>query len=327
MVKGEFVAKEKQGKCLCLNGSKTFEVVTQVTREGPGLWEKCVKCGLVINRQGVPKKEVDNFYNDTYQKVNSFQPGKVLTPKEHYDGALHSMRPVAEQLAPYLKSDWRVMDIGAATGEFLDLIKGSVAYCLGIETNDAYCQFMQQELGIDATSKNYFDLDFEEKFDLIVINGTVDHMYNSLAVFDKICYDLKPGGMLYIQSANDNQALRRFLPEPTRSAFEEFMYQRAHYLSFSIETLIRALKQAGFRIVDSRTRHDYTLKNFMHWYYLGSPQKDMHEAKVRRELFSGNDGFSIEMNQLFLDAEPRFHELLEKYNGGEMLCVIAVVTD
>ena len=36
------------------------------------------------------------------------------------------------------------------------------------------------------------------------------HMYNPLGVMDKVYQDLKPGGMFYIQTVNDNQALKDF---------------------------------------------------------------------------------------------------------------------
>jgi 2-polyprenyl-3-methyl-5-hydroxy-6-metoxy-1,4-benzoquinol methylase len=322
MTNDVFVAQDKHGKCLCSIGSK-FEVVTRKTREGDGLWDRCINCGLVVNRKGVLKEEFKDFYNIDYQKSNSFSRGKEITPKEHYDIAINSMKPVAEYLKPYLKNDWRVMDIGAATGEFLDLIKNYVAYCFGVEANNDYCQFMQEELGIDATSDDYITLELDKKFDLIVINATIDHMYNSLSVLDKIAYDLKPGGMIYIQTPNDNQALRKFLPEPNRRLFEIFMYQKAHYLSFSMKTLKIALKQAGFNIIETSSRHDYTLKNFLQWYYLGIPQEEIYQAKVAGEFFTGKDNFSLEINKLLFDVDKKFHGLLERHNAGELLCVTA----
>ena len=52
-----------------------FKKVTDVTREGKGLWESCAHCDLVINRVGVAQKEVINFYNNEYQNKNSFNFG------------------------------------------------------------------------------------------------------------------------------------------------------------------------------------------------------------------------------------------------------------
>lgn len=323
MNNSDYTFEDKHGKCLCPGGMEESEVVATETREGPGLWVQCKKCGLVLNQTGVSKEEVDNFYNEDYQKKNSFKQGSIVTPREHYELAMHSMRPVAEHLKQYLQPSWKVMDIGAATGELLDLIKDRVDSCLGVELNREYCDFMQDELGIDATSEDYFSVNYEGQFDLIVINGTLDHMYNPLGVLDKIYRDLKPGGMLYIQTANDHQALKEFLPEKSREMFKKFMYQRAHYLSFSETTLHNVVEKIGFKIVDLHSRHDYTLNNFLNWYYTGSPQNDIISAKVDNQYFAGDDPFSKGMNELMVKADQRFHELLSRFMLGEMLCLTA----
>ena len=122
--------KDRHGECLCNENSSEFSSVTTKTREGEGLWEKCLGCGLVINRAGVEKEDLDEFYNYSYQQANSFTRGEVLSPREHYEIAINSIRSVAEFLKPYLKKDMRVLDIGAATGELLNLIKDDVNFCL-----------------------------------------------------------------------------------------------------------------------------------------------------------------------------------------------------
>jgi len=324
MSNSDYNFEDKHGKCLCPEGMKESEVVATETREGPGLWVRCKECGLVLNQTGVSKEEVADFYNEDYQKNNSFKQGSVVTPREHYELAMHSMRPVAEHLKQYLLPSWKVMDIGAATGEFLDLIKDRVDSCLGVELNREYCDFMQNDLGIDASSEDYFAVNYEGQFDLIVINATLDHMYNPLGVLDKIYRDLKPGGMFYIQTVNDHQALKEFLPEKSREMFKKFMYQRAHYLSFSEKTLRDAIEKIGFEVVDLHSRHDYTLNNFLNWYYSGNPQNAIFSAKIDNQYFPGDDAFSSKMNELMIETDRKFHQLLSKHMAGEMLCLTAV---
>jgi SAM-dependent methyltransferase len=327
MNNSDYTFEDKHGKCLCTEGMLESEVVTTETREGKGLWVRCKKCGLVLNQTGVSKEEVDNFYNEAYQKNNSFNKGSVVTPREHYELAMHSMRPVAEHLEQYLQPAWKVMDIGAATGEFLDLIKGQVDYCLGIELNREYCDFMKEELSIDSTYKDYFAINYEGQFDLIVINATLDHMYNPLGVLDKIYRDLKLGGMLYIQTVNDHQALKEFLPEKSRKLFKKFMYQRAHYLSFSEQVLRDTVERIGFEVIDLHSRHDYTLNNFLNWYYTGNPQNAIFNAKIDTRYYPREDAFSAEMNELMKETDEKFHKLLSKHMAGEMLCLTAVKTE
>ena len=49
--------KDRHGECLCKENSPVFKTVTTKTREGDGLWEKCLGCGLVINRSGIEKEK------------------------------------------------------------------------------------------------------------------------------------------------------------------------------------------------------------------------------------------------------------------------------
>ena len=62
-----------------------FEVVTKETREGDGLWERCIHCGLVINRSGVSPEEVEAFYNTAYQERNSFLKGERVDARKHFE--------------------------------------------------------------------------------------------------------------------------------------------------------------------------------------------------------------------------------------------------
>ena len=315
---------DKHGQCLCTKGNSKMETIVTETREGKGLWSRCKNCGLIINQKGFSKEEVDNFYNEGYQKNNSFKKGSIVSPKEHYELAMHSMIPVAEHLKQYLQPDWKVMDIGAATGEFLDLIKDKVDYCLGVELNREFCNFMKFELGLDSSSEDYLVADYKENFDLIVLNGTLDHMYNPLGVLDKVYQDLKPGGLFYIQTVNDSQALKEFLPEKSKEKFTKFMYQKAHYLSFNEETLQATVEKIGFKIINLHSRHDYTLKNFLNWYFTGSPQSTIYSSKVKNLYFDGNHHFEKEMNEIMIEANKKFQNLLSKHMVGELLCLTAI---
>lgn len=323
MNKNPYKFEDKHGKCLCKIGGISAEVVTKRTREGSGLWIRCKVCGLVLNQTGFSKDEISSFYNEEYQKSNSFRKGSVVSPREHYELAMHSMLPVAKHLNPYLKSDWKVVDIGAATGEFLDLIKDKVNYCLGIELNQEYCDFMKHELGLDSSSEDYLISNYEEQFDLIVLNGTLDHMYNPLGVLDKVFRDLKPGGIFYIQTVNDHQALKEFLPSPNRQKFSKFMYQKAHFISFNENTLRQAVENIGLKVLDLHSRHDYSLKNFLNWYHAGSPQNTIQSSKVEKHYFEGHHPFSKDMNNLMIETDIKFKEILSKHMVGELLCLTA----
>ena len=66
--------KCKDNRCLYLAKDKkqlkcNFSTLTNLTREGPGIWEKCNNCGLSINRSGVKKKDFEVILKLINQKT------------------------------------------------------------------------------------------------------------------------------------------------------------------------------------------------------------------------------------------------------------------
>lgn len=309
-------------KCPCC-GNSEYTVITTVTREGEGLWERCTQCGLAINRSGVPYEQVEEFYNQAYVKQNSFSQGEMLSAKEHFDARVSNIGVIGDYLKPYLHQEMRIFELGAGTGELLYHLKDSVGTCVANEINQLFTNFTAQELGIEASSENYFNLQFDEKFDMIISINTIDHIYGTFEVIDKVYQDLADDGYFYVEVPNDSQALRTQLSEPQRTNFQEFMYQQAHYFSFSFQTLTEALTQRGFKVVDSYSRHDYTINNYLNWYFLGMPQKKFKEALEETDIHPANNGFTQDMNQLFAEMNTKFKSIIQKHHLGESICILA----
>ena len=317
----------KDNKCLFSSTQESihgkFQTVTTEVREGKGLWEKCETCQLVINRNGVPKKEVDSFYNSTYVEENSYTRGELLTAKEHFDARIDSLRPIASFLAPFLKPYFNIFELGAATGELLYLMKDQVQSCSANELNQLYGSFIVEHLGIPSSSEDYLQQEMPHKMDLILSVNTIDHLANPRLALNKMNADLTNGGMLYIEVPNDNQALKTYLPAPQRKAFEAFMYQKAHYYSFSEETITRLLENTGFSLIEATSRHDYTIHNYLNWYYLGQPQKRIQSAMNDTDIHYGDSSFENEMNELFKRTNDAFKQIISSNFAGETICVIA----
>jgi len=300
-----------------------FKEVTRETREGKGLWVRCRHCGLVINFSGVKSDEQRQFYNDEYVRANSYEQGKSLSPREHFESRLPSIKGAALTIQEFLKPDMRIFELGAATGELLYLLKDKVSYLYGNEINEQFAEFIHDELKIDSSSANYLDLMFDKPFDLAIAINTIDHIDNPLPFLQKLNDDLSPGGLLYIETPNDGQALKECLPEPGRSAFRQFMYQRAHYFSFTADTIRQLLEKLGFEVIFVKSRHDYTLLNYLRWHLGGGPQKSFKAATTVSRFHDENTEFGRQMNNLMENADAEFRHIMAQTGRGETLCVLA----
>ncbi len=314
-------------RCLfrCSGASRPAQssVVTTVTREGPGQWERCAHCGLVINRSGVAPEQQRQFYNEEYLRTHSYVAGAELDPEEHFRCRVDSVKAIADGLLPFLTPQMRVLEIGAAAGELLYHLRPHVADVFANEIIQSFVEFVQRRFGMPASAENYLALRFAQPFDLIIAVNAVDHIYETRAIVEKTATDLPVGGLLYLEVPNDEQALRTVLPEPGRTAFTQFMYQRAHYYSFTAGTLTRLVEECGFTVVRCWSRHDYNLLNYVHWYQAGRPTPKFAQATGDLRIHDEHDPLGQELNAILMAADTQFRAALARHLRGETLCLMA----
>jgi hypothetical protein len=89
---------------------------------------------------------------------------------------------------------------------------------------------------------------------------------------------------------------------------------------FSGETAALLFKKAGLRC-SVASRHEYTLKNFLNWYFLGTPQPDFVTGLTGSRFFAGDSEFERKMDSLLAGAEAEFKRISAKTNRGDNLCV------
>ena len=151
--------------------------------------------------------------------------------------------------------------------------------------------------------------------------STLDHLPNPLETLITLKSLLTVNGKIYIEVPNCDEALNYFLPEPNLSNFRRFFWHRAHLFYFTKETISALFKKAGLSIKVT-CRHDYTLKNYLNWYFVGKPQSGLVTGMVRNELFDGNSDFEVRMNKMFATMEKEFRKIMSETFRGDSLCCI-----
>lgn len=302
---------------------RDFSIVTTETREGSGLWEKCNHCGLVVNRTGVLPSEVEKYYNKDYQISNSFERGSRLSPRERFLIRRKSISNRADYLLKLLSKDSVVFELGSGTGELLHLLMPNVKSCYGNELCREFSDFMREELGVNVIEGDYLQSTPDTRWDMVISICTIDHLFNPRDFLEKIYREIRPGGILYIEVPNDEQALKKYIPGRFGDSFKRFMYQTAHYYSFNFATLQQLLLDVGFLIEDQFSRHDYSLINYLNWCLSGGPQLSISEAKSGANFFTGDTGFECEMNDVLTRADHEFRDIITRYRLGESICVTA----
>ena len=101
------------------------------------------------------------------------------------------------------------------------------------------------------------------------------------------------------------------------------MYQKAHYYSFTLETISKVLENVGFKIQSKNFRQEYTLKNFLNWYFTNKPQSSFDEATSDNKIIENfNDNLEKNINILFKNFDQNFKKILVDNNVGDTICIL-----
>lgn len=301
---------------------KKFKLVAIRIREGKGKIVRCLNCGLIIQDLGWGEDRLKKYYDHEYQSTNSLVLGKLQSAQEHFNDRLKTISSVYRQVRPLLMPGFKVLEVGCGSGELLHLIKPKVNKCVGVELNNGFVDFIKNRLKIEAHAEDINRLKLKDKFDLIICISTLDHLPNPFQTLCSMKGMLSSRGKIYIEVPNVSEALNCYLPDATREKYNQFFWHRAHLFYFSRDSLKRMLKKSVLRCKIT-CRHEYTLKNFLNWYFLGRPQGDFITGLTNIGLFPGKSDFENKMNRLFYRAEGEFKKIMSQTYCGDNLCCLA----
>ena len=143
----------------------------------------------------------------------------------------------------------RSLDIGCAAGYFVSYLSQRGWDAQGIDISEPCTDFAQKKLGLKVLNGNYLGTTYLDKFDLITMWATIEHLHHPEKVLAKAHLDLKDGGMIFISTcrAGGFNFMRFFGPQWRYYNFPEHLY------FFTLPSLKKLLRRYGFTPVVSFT--------------------------------------------------------------------------
>lgn len=142
----------------------------------------------------------------------------------------------------------KALDIGCAAGYFVNYLQNRGWDSMGIDISSDCVDFARSN-GLNVENGDYLELDFPEKFDLITLWASIEHLHFPQKFLMKIRNDLKDKGMIFISTCRSGGAnfMKLFGPNWRYYNFPE------HLFFFSYESLKKLLEVNGFKVVSYLT--------------------------------------------------------------------------
>ncbi len=207
----------------------------------------CEKCGHVYNK--LSSREITGlakYYNEEYAPANVSSTDKVGDrPGSKNTFTLRRHARLYRLFAPFIKNDFRVLDVGCATGGFLDFLSARrLKKLYGIDISLEYVKKARENGVYDIRTGDAELIPFADaSMDLVVLDQVLEHLGEPQKAIKEARRVLSDGGLLCIS-----------VPDAARYEKEYFFdfywfLIKEHIQHFDIEHLRLLAAREGFELV------------------------------------------------------------------------------
>ena len=142
--------------------------------------------------------------------------------------------------APYLSEAKSILEIGAGSGLFLDLVRKNFPdmAVAGIEPDPKMAKYCREELKLDVQNGFFQDYQGHDVFDVIALFHVIEHLFDFTSLFQFIRKHLAPGGLLIMEAPNVDGEWKTV-----------YMIQLSHLHIFSPRTIKNLFSANGFEVI------------------------------------------------------------------------------
>lgn len=258
------------------NNTCPFCTSSQVYVHHPTVWKRsdihvyhCERCDLVYLFPMFSEEEEKAFYCNYNEHVKSRLVNAKETMSDQFEASLPEAERRVSSIRSYLNSSMSILEIGSATGAFLQLIRGDVREVLGIEPSNAHANHMSS-LDIPYVSEiAMLNMENRDRFDGIALFHVFEHIRNPLSFLQTLRQKyLIEKGLLWVEVPNvDDALLTLYQCKP----FAQFYYQAMHHYYYSAKTLQAVMHKTGFETKELIPVQRYDLSNHLYWLQHGKP--------------------------------------------------------
>jgi len=278
---------------LCGKNDQTILYKNLTYWEYPGIFQivKCNNCSLIFVS---PRPRISDI-NKYYEQENYF--GRDINSERKDLNYKQERKNVYENVYKLIlnkKTSGKILDIGAGTGLFLTKFKDLNWKIDGVELSRDAVLYARKQYDIKLKQGDFFDFSFSRNsYDVIALNGALEHLYNPQETLKKAYSILKTGGIIVftvpnVESLGNKIFGRRWFPwQPPR-----------HLYHFSPTTTRRMLNNSGFKKIN--IYHNYWLQNY---YILFQSLRYGYSPKFVLKKTGGLKNSTVTKNKFYFKKE------------------------
>ena len=204
----------------------------------------CSDCGLIFCNPYPNDKQLHYYYNS---KMKEFENEFF---RESFDNRVQLFLPRIDIIQKYI-SDGALLDIGSALGIFIEALhqkktKFSVNCC---DLSTKACEELKANYpDVQVINADFMQLDNQDRYDLITMWDTVEHIVELNSMFKKIHEQLNPEGLFVFSTPNTNSF-------EWKIAWENHVQilPPGHVNLLNIKPIEILLKKNNFKLLDAYT--------------------------------------------------------------------------
>jgi 2-polyprenyl-3-methyl-5-hydroxy-6-metoxy-1,4-benzoquinol methylase len=203
---------------------------------------KCSRCGLVYVNPRIAREHGLALYTQDYFLRTSGTRGGY----QDYLAYAALKEKTFERIAVAIEESGIkpsvLLDIGAAYGHFLKLMRARGWDTYGVELNAEAAEYAREVFGIDVRVGDLSTAALDERrYDVVTMLDTIEHLHDPLGSVTRVYGVVKEGGLIVIQTPSIegvfSKLLRRRWPH---------LKPEEHLYYYSRKTIALTLRKAGF---------------------------------------------------------------------------------
>ncbi len=214
----------------------------------------CAQCSFVF----ADTEATDADYSTYYQLFSKYENADVSAGGGDTPLDFTRIEKLVDDLIPYLEKDDLILDIGAARGGVLNLLKQKQYMNLyALEPSNLCVQYMKSN-NIQAyqgtLNDNLEEIFHGKKFDFIILSHVFEHIYDLNTAMHNISSILQDNGKVYIEVPNANQYIDFFV-------VPYYYFDIEHINHFEQDSLTRLLGLHGYKTEAMHTKSIFVTKD------------------------------------------------------------------